>query len=178
MKCCFYMSDYCFTMSHHVIRFVYLPLPTVYSQACCMEWSMLGDAENRKISAWPPPLFSFPFVSVSIITLLTSTLSYPVPLNTEHGVSAPMSWDEIYHSNLKVEGKGKNSWHTASLPSCVAAAKGGDLTLAEWMISWTSPPPPTNGVAVWSRRGEDHLKKIIIHILCDVLNLRIGDFRT
>lgn len=54
-------------------------------------------------------------------------LSYPVPLNTEYGVSAPMSWDEIFHSNLKVEGKDKNSRHTASLPSCMAAAKQGDM---------------------------------------------------
>lgn len=85
-----------------------------------------------------------------------------------------MYWDELSHSNLKVEGKGKNSRYAAHLPHCVAAAKEIELDTCK-VYDWLGLRDSTVG-----QETEDHgNQEQMITFLSDTLNLGVGgDFRT
>lgn len=85
-----------------------------------------------------------------------------------------MYWDELSHSNLKVEGKGKNSKYAVHLLHCVAVAMGIELNTRK-VFDWLGLSSSTVG-----QETEDHgnLKQMIT-FLSDTLNLGIGgDLRT
>lgn len=161
IKCRVYMPDYCFKMSYNVARqvtylthviFLGMLYATIHSR-----WCRKGE-KNYLLGS----LLSSLFHCVNNFTIasppsITSKLCHPVPFDAEPGMPAPMVWDEVFHSNLEVEGKDKNSRHAVGLLRCLAAARG---------ISWHSqnecsvgPPAQCGKTMVLETRGPWEFEK-------------------
>lgn len=119
----------------------------------CNDQRWFRKDEKMYLLGYLLPAFSHwsMFFTIANWPSIACELCHPVPLDAEHSVQAPMFCNEVFHSNLKVEGKGKNSRYAAGLLRCVDTHRGND-----WLGLWTSL------VAVWSWKLEDHgnLKKM------------------
>lgn len=149
---------------------------------CCIEWSMLGGVGKMKTFIYlAPSCLLFPIGQCFHHRELTLSYFQVMPYSSfacqplcMWNIPDSMYWDELSHSNLKVEGKDKNYRHAAHLPHCVAAAKERELDTHK-VNDWLGLSGSTVG-----QETEDHgnLKQMIT-FLSDRLNLRIdGDFRT